>query len=152
MSVTRILLVRHGDSVHKAEGVFGGPKGCRGLTGTGRVQAEALGARLGSTGTMTGPVSVYSSTIPRAVETAGVLADALGVPTVEQDCGLCSYHMPDWADGMRWDEIGRGTALPAAGGCPAWPILRAITLSPSVRSRSRCGWVGGWWGVGGGGR
>lgn len=115
MSATRILLVRHGDSVHKAEGVYGGPTGCRGLTGTGRAQAKALGARLASIENVTGPASVHSSTIPRAIETAGVLAEALGVSAVQQDCGLCSFHLPDWADGMTWDEIRARHSVPGGG-------------------------------------
>jgi probable phosphoglycerate mutase len=111
MAVTRILLVRHGDSVHKAEGVYGGPRGCRGLTDTGRAQAEALGPRLAQAG----PVTLWCSTIPRAIETAGILAATLGVSGVEQDCGLCSYHLPDWADGLTWDEIRAGHSVPGGG-------------------------------------
>ncbi|MEV1170905.1 phosphoglycerate mutase family protein [Nonomuraea sp. NPDC049784] len=43
---TRLLFVRHGDSLHKREGVIGGPNGCRGLTDTGREQAALLGQQI----------------------------------------------------------------------------------------------------------
>ncbi len=46
---------------------------------------------------------VLTSVLPRAVETAQILAPALGDPEVEQDCDLCELHPGD-ADGMPWDE------------------------------------------------
>jgi probable phosphoglycerate mutase len=113
MSATRILLVRHGDSVHKADGVFGGPRGCRGLTAAGRDQSRALAAR--ARAARLRPAQVVSSTNPRAIETAAILTEALGVPAAEQDCGLCSYHLPDWADGLKWDEIRARNSVPGGG-------------------------------------
>ncbi|WP_328476209.1 histidine phosphatase family protein [Actinoplanes sp. NBC_00393] len=94
---TRVVVVRHGESVHSVEGVVGGVRGCRGLTETGHRQARAVAERLA--GELAGPVAVYSSVLRRAVETARPIAAAFGTESVE-DCGLCTWHMPDYADGM----------------------------------------------------
>jgi broad specificity phosphatase PhoE len=88
-STTRILLVRHG---RRTDGVD------RGLTPEGRRQAAALRDRLASQYSSTdASVAVYSSVLPRAVETATIAAEAFGLApdAVVQDCGLCTYHQPD---------------------------------------------------------
>ncbi|YCK32721.1 histidine phosphatase family protein [Actinomadura sp. ATCC 39365] len=70
-----MFFVRHGDSLHKQEGVIGGPKGCRGLTETGHQQAARLGRRIAAEiGDDT--TTVYSSPLPRAVQTAAAIATA----------------------------------------------------------------------------
>ena len=111
---TRIILIRHGASHHKDDGVVGGPRGCRGLTNVGRQQAEALARRLNRE-LQEPPSAVYCSVLPRAVETAEILAAALGVPAFEQDCSLCTWHTPPAADGMPWSEY-RPTSSLAGGG------------------------------------
>jgi broad specificity phosphatase PhoE len=51
-----------------------------------------------------GPIAVYSSTLRRAIETAGAIGAAFGVePT--QDCGLCTWHSPAYADGMPTEQF-----------------------------------------------
>ncbi|NGO70017.1 histidine phosphatase family protein [Streptomyces boncukensis] len=122
MEPTRVLLVKHGDSHHRHEGVNGGPDGCRGLTDLGRWEAGRLRDRLMSPGSLTGTVTVYSSVIPRAVETAEILAEAVGgahgleqPPEVVRDCGLCTYHTDEKLDGVPWDEIRRDHAAPNGG-------------------------------------
>ena len=42
MQTTRLLLVRHGESVAQEEGIVGGPMGCRGLSEIGRRQVGLL--------------------------------------------------------------------------------------------------------------
>jgi probable phosphoglycerate mutase len=106
---TRLLFVRHGDSWHKLDGVLGGPATCRGLTPLGRSQAAGVVDRLGHQ-----PSAVYSSTIPRAVETAAIIGAALGLSSTE-DCGLCTWHSPAYADGMPVAEYHRRHALPGGG-------------------------------------
>jgi len=96
---TRLVFVRHGESVHSVRGTVGGPRGCRGLTEVGREQARRLAARLGTELGGDGPIGVYSSVLRRAVETAAPIAAALGTTAVE-DCGLCTWHMPAHADGL----------------------------------------------------
>ncbi|NUW37602.1 histidine phosphatase family protein [Nonomuraea sp. SMC257] len=121
---TRLFFVRHGDSFHKEEGVIGGPKGCRGLTDAGRRQAARLGrqitAEIGSDKT-----TIYSSPLPRAVQTAAAISTASGLPS-SQDCGLCTWHTPPEADGLthaefrRLDIEGGGIYRPFQKGNESW--------------------------------
>ena len=94
-----MLFVRHGESVHTVEGVVGGPRTCRGLTERGREQARRLAGRLAEELASDPHVALYSSTLPRAVETARSIATALGVDAVP-DCALCTWHVPSYADGL----------------------------------------------------
>jgi broad specificity phosphatase PhoE len=84
---TRLIFVRHGESVHSIERIVGGPRGCRGLTESGREQASRLAVRLADELAAAGQVAVYSSVLPRAVQTAVPVAAALGADVVE-DCGV----------------------------------------------------------------
>lgn len=111
---TRLILIRHGASHHKQGGVVGGPTGCRGLTDVGRRQADALKQRLVSELDVL-PAAVYSSVLPRAIETAEILANALGRADVIQDCGLCTWHTPAHADGKMWSEYRREHGLAGGG-------------------------------------
>ncbi|MER7209943.1 histidine phosphatase family protein [Streptosporangium sp. NPDC000239] len=128
---TRVLFVRHGDSLHKHERVTGGPKGCRGLTETGRQQAERLGRRLAAE-IGEARTSVYSSILPRAVETAVAISAACGLPFSQdfQDCGLCTWHIPPEADGLPSEEFlrrfhadGGGVHRPFQVGNESWAEL-----------------------------
>src|SRR5688572_24906693 len=96
---TRLIFVRHGESVHTVERLIGGRAGCRGLTQRGHEQAARLAERLAGELTGAGAVHVYSSELRRAVETAAPVAAALGVAPVT-DCGLCTWHYPAYADGQ----------------------------------------------------
>lgn len=102
MSVTRLVLVRHGESMATVDRIVGGHAGCTGLSDTGRAQAEALRDRLASTGEVEADV-VLTSVLPRAIETAEIIAPALGGLPVAQDCDLCELHPGD-SDGLTWDE------------------------------------------------
>lgn len=46
---------------------------------------------------------LLSSVMPRAVETAEIVAPALGGLPVQQHCDLCELH-PGESDGLSWDE------------------------------------------------
>jgi probable phosphoglycerate mutase len=116
--MARVLLVRHGESDHTL-------RGPEGLTPLGRQQAEAVAERLA----VEGPVVVYSSTEVRAIETAAVIAERLGVG-VTQDCGLCTWHTPPEADGLaagefqrRFGIAGGGVFRPFETGNEAWAEL-----------------------------
>jgi len=100
----RLVLVRHGDAHAGFQGVIGGPTGCTGLTDLGRVQAEALREHLASTGRWQADV-LLASVLPRAVETATVIAPALGIEIRSQECDLCEVHTGE-ADGLTWAEYG----------------------------------------------
>jgi len=111
---TRLVIVRHGEAVSNAEDLVGGHIGCRGLTDLGRRQVGALAARLERTGELERATALYSSILPRAVETAEILRDALGEVTYEATCQLCERH-PGEADGLTWAEydVRYGQLLPA---------------------------------------
>lgn len=100
----RLVLVRHGDAFAGFSGVIGGERGCSGLTPLGRLQAEALRDRLLATDRVRADVLV-ASTIPRAIETAEIIAPAFGIETFERACDLCEVHTGE-ADGLEWAEYG----------------------------------------------
>jgi broad specificity phosphatase PhoE len=105
MSMTRLVLVRHGESRAIVEEIVGGHEGCKGLTDSGRRQAEALRDRLARTHELDDAAAVYASVLPRAVETAEIIAPAIGDGhQVEQDCDLCEIH-PGEGDGLGWAEF-----------------------------------------------
>lgn len=118
---TRVVLVRHGESVCGRSGIVGGRRGCRGLTDAGRAEAGALAARLVAGGELSEAAALYSSVLPRAVETAGIIAPGVGGGELElrQDCDLCELH-PGEADGRRFEEI--VDALPDWDADPTTPL------------------------------
>lgn len=138
---TRLLLVRHGDSHHKATGTAAGPLSCKGLTDRGREQVMRLRERLVQRGDLAGAVTVYASVVPRAIETAQILAEGVGAGTmVHQDCDLCSWHIPPEQDGMTWKEYqglfalpGGGVYLPFERGSESWAEL--VTRTGRALSR-----------------
>ena len=67
--VTRLVLVRHGESVASVNRSIGGPRTCAGLSDHGRAQCDRLAARLAETGELD-DVVLYASDYPRARETA----------------------------------------------------------------------------------
>jgi probable phosphoglycerate mutase len=100
----RLILVRHGDANAGFHGVIGGPTGCTGLTDRGRGQAAALRDHLAVSGRVRADV-LLSSVIPRAIETAEIIAPGLGIETFGRECGLCEVHTGA-ADGLEWAEWG----------------------------------------------
>jgi probable phosphoglycerate mutase len=109
-----MVLIRHGEAVCNVSGVCGGPIGCRGLTDLGRRQVTLLRDRLALTGELAGVDALYASVLPRAIETAELLAPALVAADAEgerakppepvTECGLCELHPGD-ADGLGWAEF-----------------------------------------------
>ena len=97
----RLLLVRHGDAHAGLRGVIAGPLGCRGLTDLGRRQASALHDAVRASPHLVADI-VMTSTLPRAIETAAIIAPAMGFADVPQDCDLCEVHTGE-ADGLEWD-------------------------------------------------
>jgi probable phosphoglycerate mutase len=110
--LTRLILIRHGESRVTVDRVIGGPRTCTGLSDLGRQQAERLRDRLATTGEIEA-TALFASSYPRAAETAEIIAPVLGVPVVEEpgfgehdpgpDCDgltfndfLERYGMPDW--------------------------------------------------------
>src|SRR3954470_4561508 len=100
----RLILVRHGDAHAGFHGLVPGRRGCGGLTDVGRSQAAALRDYLRGHDRVKTDVLI-ASTLPRAIETAQIIAPALGFETVEQHCDLCEVHTGE-ADGLEWAEYG----------------------------------------------
>jgi probable phosphoglycerate mutase len=101
----RLFLVRHGHAYAGFQGIIGGPRGCAGLTERGRGQAVALRDHLAASGRVHADV-LLSSVIPRAIETAEIIAPGLGIETFARECDLCEVHT-GVADGLEWAEWGR---------------------------------------------
>ena len=102
---TRLVLIRHGESRSTIDRVVGGHEGCGGLTDRGVLQAKALYERLERTGELAGAAVLLTSVLPRAIQTAEIIAPALGGLTAEQRCELCEIH-PGEGDGLTWEEFG----------------------------------------------
>jgi len=115
--VTRLVLVRHGESTATVNRAIGGPRTCAGLSAHGRVQCERLADRLATTGELTpteGEVVLYASGYPRARETAQLLAAALGGPDVLVDERWGEHDPGPDCDGLTFDEF------VARHGMPDW--------------------------------
>jgi broad specificity phosphatase PhoE len=110
-----MILVRHGDSQHKVDGVTGGRRSCKGLTETGRQQAARLRDRFARDPSLAAPIHLYTSVVPRAIETAHILAEAFGADGAHQDCDLCSWHIPAECDGIPVREFQQRYAIPGGG-------------------------------------
>lgn len=96
-----IFLVRHGETEwnaeHRVQGWRGSP-----LTPRGRAQAAAAGRALAA-----GNVeAVYTSPLERAVETARIVAGALGLPEPAVIDELREIGLGPW-EGMLFDEVKR---------------------------------------------
>lgn len=117
MDGTRIVMVRHGESLAQERRIVGGHNGCQGLSATGRAQVEALRDRWSARRELEGDVVLYASVMPRAVETAEILAPALGDPQMSQDCDLCEHH-PGEGDGLPWATFDELYPHPGEGWTP----------------------------------
>ena len=112
MEDTRIVLIRHGESLAQQHRIVGGHIGCKGLSDRGRAQVEALRDRLSGSGELAGAAALYSSVMARAAETADLLAPALDGLEVRRDCDFCESH-PGEGDGLDIDEYDRRWPYPA---------------------------------------
>lgn len=101
--MTRLVLVRHGEAECNVARRFGGPTGCTGLSELGRKQSVLLRDRLATTGELAGTSALYASTLPRAVETAEILAGAFPELAIRTEERLCELH-PGEADNMSFAE------------------------------------------------
>jgi probable phosphoglycerate mutase len=99
---TRLVFVRHGHAEVAQNKIVGGHLGCTGLTDLGRRQATALRDRL--VGVPMSVDGIVTSVLPRAIETAEILASGFGVDvgSIPRWCGLCERH-PGEGDGLSWD-------------------------------------------------
>lgn len=128
---TIVVLVRHGESQVTVDQMVGGHDACSGLSKRGRRQAEALRDRLLGSGLVREATALYASILPRAVETARIIAPAVGSGRfqVEERCDLCELHVAE-GDGLRWTEF------VDRYGRPSWNVDPAAPLSPGSESWS----------------
>lgn len=115
----RLVLVRHGVTAHTTSGRVDGRGGTDpGLSPQGQAQAEALGRRLRVWLADT-PVTVVTSSLPRAVGTGARIGAALGVePVVDDGWDEQSFGVWDGRSvaqiGARWpDDLARLRTDPA---------------------------------------
>lgn len=128
---TTVVLVRHGESQVTVDQVVGGHRSCSGLSKRGRRQAEALRDRLATSGLLRDASALYASVLTRAIETAEVIAPAVGSGTLAVDarCELCELHVGE-GDGLTWEEFDR------VHGRPPWDSDPSLPLSPGGESWS----------------
>lgn len=120
---TRLILIRHGESHANVTDEIVGHDTCRGLTDTGRAQAAALRDRLLSRGGIAA-AALYTSELPRAIETASILSPAIANGGCEpvRRCALCEFHWGAMEGRPRADFGGVGTIYEpvASSGGESW--------------------------------
>ena len=137
---TRLVLIRHGESRAQTDGFVSGHDTCTGLSDTGRAQAMALRDRLLSTRELGDVAAFYTSILPRAIETAELIAPAVGEIEALQECEWCEIH-PGEAEGLSWDEVNerwpnRGTPFdPFARRMPGGETWAEFNVRAGVRLR-----------------
>ncbi len=101
--MTRLVLIRHGESKTTVARVIGGHRTCSGLSDLGRQQAERLRDRLSVGGEIVADVLIASQ-YSRARETAEIIAPALGGLAVVEDPGFGEHDPGPDCDGMAFDD------------------------------------------------
>ena len=99
---THLYLIRHGEAFANAENLLAGMRTDEGLTARGVAQAERLRDRLAATGEIA-PDVLIASTLPRAMQTAKIIAPALGLDIIPDD-DVQEMRVGE-ADGMRLAEF-----------------------------------------------
>ncbi len=102
--MTRLVLVRHGESNVSVDRMIGGPRTCNGLSALGRLQAERLRDRWSANPEFAADVLIASQ-YPRAFETAQILAPALGNLTIDRDDGFGEHDPGPECDGLSYDQF-----------------------------------------------
>jgi len=108
---TVLVLIRHGESNSSIARSIGGPRTCSGLSPLGREQCQLLAARLQASGELAGAL-LYASHYKRAIETAELLAPALGDPEVVVDDGFGEHDPGPDCDGLTFDAFVERYGMP----------------------------------------
>ncbi|MBK5288083.1 MAG: histidine phosphatase family protein [Acidimicrobiia bacterium] len=101
---TRLVVIRHGESMAQVNGIISGHDTCVGLSDLGRAQAAALRERLVHTGELAAPDRVYTSNLYRAVETADIIGTAFGDTPRVHECEWCEIRA-GVAEGLTYAEF-----------------------------------------------
>ncbi len=107
--MTHLYLIRHGEATTNVEPIMGGMNGDTGLTSLGVRQAEALRDRLAESQEIAADVLI-ASTLPRARQTAEIIAPASSLPIVWED-DVQEMRVGE-ADGMRLDAFAARYGVP----------------------------------------
>lgn len=102
--MTRLVLVRHGESTVSVNRIIGGPRTCTGVSPLGRQQAERLRDRWAASEEFRADV-LLASQYPRAIETAEILAPSLRGLTVVRDDGFGEHDPGPECDGLTYKEF-----------------------------------------------
>ncbi len=94
---TNLYLIRHGEAHSNVDGTIAGMASDIGLTERGVLQAQRLRDRLAVTGEIAAD-ALIASTLPRARQTAEIIAPALGLPVILDD--EAQERRPGEADGL----------------------------------------------------
>jgi probable phosphoglycerate mutase len=105
MHPMRVVLIRHGESMAMVDRIVSGHDTCSGLSPLGREQAVKLHDRLQRSGELRGATAMYTSILPRAIETAAAIAPAVAGGEIEatQYCAWCEQHAGE-GEGLAFDE------------------------------------------------
>lgn len=102
--MTRLVLVRHGESNATVNRVIGGPRTCNGLSSLGRQQALRLRERWDTTPDFDVDV-LMASHYPRAIETARIIAPSVGADEPLVDDGFGEHDPGPECDGMTYEAF-----------------------------------------------
>jgi len=102
--VTRLVLVRHGESNVTVNRIIGGPRTCNGLSDLGREQAARLRDRWAVNPEVT-PDVLIASQYPRAFETMQIIAPSLGDLPIVRDDGFGEHDPGPECDGLSYREF-----------------------------------------------
>ncbi len=103
MTVTELVIVRHGEAACNVAGTVGGDLGCTGLTETGRAQARRVAQRLAAEHASLPFDVLHAAPRLRVRQTADEIAALIGLtPTVQAD-----LRGPDHGecDGQPWQQV-----------------------------------------------
>jgi 2,3-bisphosphoglycerate-dependent phosphoglycerate mutase len=99
---TNLYLIRHGEAVCNVDGTLAGIRSDVGLTERGVLQAERLRDRLAATHEIVAD-TLIASTLPRARQTAEIIAPALDLPIILDDDA--QELRPGEADGLSIEDF-----------------------------------------------
>ena len=98
---TTLLLVRHGETAANVTGIWqGSTDGI--LNSRGKMQAHAIATRLAADDL--GIVAIYSSPLSRAANTAKIIAQEVGNPTLELTPSLAEFDLGEW-EGLTYEQL-----------------------------------------------
>lgn len=109
--MTRLVLIRHGEAQAYLDRIVAGEDNCTGLSEHGWRQAMALHDRFKEWGELGEVDALYASTVPRAIQTAEIIAPALGGLDIAIERDLREYDAGE-GHGLTWEEFEARYPLP----------------------------------------